>query len=475
MNSKVINRESSTLSNDFRFYMNIFALISMEVFILALSVWLSFQVRAILLIDATIPKLSVAILPIWVLLAWLSGLYPGWGLGVVEDLRRVSRNVAATFLLMTGILYFTDTGPTWARVALLLSGLLAWILLPVARWAVRAVFSGVGLWGIDVAVLGAGRTGQQVVNALGSASGYGFRPVCVYDDDVTLHGSLVNNVPVVGSLEEIVTTRFGAVFLAMPGVPRVRLLELLRGTLSGFERVFIVPDFFGMESLWVEARDLNGMLTLELQRNLLKPLAQVTKRLFDLALVVITSPFWIPLCMICGAVIYVEDRQSPIYIQARVGLNGRAIRVLKFRTMVPNADLRLKDYLAVHPAAKLEWETKFKLRHDPRITKVGSFLRRSSLDEIPQLVNILCGDMSLVGPRPLPQYHLNAMDSDAQIVRAKVRPGLTGMWQVSGRSDMDVKGMVDLDDQYVRNWSIWLDIVLLVRTIGVVISRRGAY
>lgn len=475
MEFELSRRRSTIKITSYREIINSLVLIGMEVFALTLSVWLSFQVRAVFLVDATIPQLSVVLLPIWVVLAWLSGLYPGWGLGQIEDLRRVSKNVAATFLLISGILYFTDTGPTWARVALLLSGFLAWILLPLARWAVRFFLSRVGWWGIDVAVLGGARTGQQVVNALDQAKGFGFRPVSIYDDDSELLGTKVLGVPIVGRSSEIAHAQFGAVFVAMPGIPRERLLELLRGPLANVERVYIVPDFFGMESHWVEARDLNGMLTLELQRNLLKPVAQIAKRLFDVFLVIVSSPLWIPLCLICACLIYLEDRQSPIYIQARVGLDGQPIPVLKFRTMVPNADARLKDYLDSHPEAKLEWETKFKLLRDPRITKIGMFLRRSSLDEIPQLINILKGDMSLVGPRPLPQYHLDAMASNAQSVRAKVRPGLTGMWQVSGRSDTDVSGMVELDDQYVRNWSIWLDIIILVRTVGVVLTGRGAY
>jgi Undecaprenyl-phosphate galactose phosphotransferase WbaP len=475
MNFQLYESKSNTKFINHREIVNTLTLIGVEMFTLTLSVWLSFQMRALFLVDATIPQLSVAALPIWVILAWLSGLYPGWGLGPIEDLRRVSKNVAATFLLITGILYFTDTGPTWARLALLLSGLLAWVLLPLSRWVVRFILSQIGWWGIDVAVLGGAQTGQQVVKALDKAKGFGFRPVSIYDDNLELLGTKVLGIPVIGRTSDIANTQFGAVFVAMPAMPRERLLALLRGPLANIERVYIVPDFFGMESHWVEARDLNGMLTLELQRNLLKPIAQFTKRLFDVFLVVISSPLWIPLCLICACIIYIEDRQSPIYIQSRVGLDGQQIRVLKFRTMVPNADVRLKDYLDSHPDAKLEWETKFKLVRDPRITKVGVFLRRSSLDEIPQLINILKGDMSLVGPRPLPQYHLDAMASNAQSVRAKVRPGLTGMWQVSGRSETDVSGMVELDDQYVRNWSIWLDIIILVRTIGVVLTGRGAY
>ena len=458
-----------------RMLLNTVFLIGFEVFAVVLSVWLSFQVRAIFLVDATIPQLSTAIIPTYILLGWLSGLYPGWALGPVEDLRRVSRNIAATFLLMTGVLYFTDTGPLWARVALLLSGLIAWVLIPMARWLVRLILVKLGWYGVDVAVLGAGKTGEMVVRALRVAAGYGMNPVAIYDDALNLRGSSLEGLPVVGPISGVLHASYAAVFVAMPGLPRARLLELLRGPLANVEKVLIVPDFFGVESLWVEARDLNGTLTLEISRNLLRPLPQALKRLFDLLVILVAAPFWLPVFGFCALLIFLADRHSPIYWQERVGLRGHPIQVMKFRTMVVDAESRLQKYLETNPAAKLEWEMKFKLTHDPRITGVGGFLRRTSLDEIPQLINVLLGQMSLVGPRPLPTYHLQAMALEYQDIRARVLPGISGLWQVSGRSETDVQGMAELDDQYVRNWSVWLDIVVLVRTVGAVIAGRGAY
>jgi lipopolysaccharide/colanic/teichoic acid biosynthesis glycosyltransferase len=194
-----------------------------------------------------------------------------------------------------------------------------------------------------------------------------------------------------------------------------------------------------------------------------------------LLVILVAAPFWVPVFGLCALLIFLADRHSPIYSQERVGLRGQPIRVMKFRTMVVDAESRLQKYIETNPAAKLEWETKFKLTHDPRITGIGALLRRTSLDEIPQLINVLLGQMSLVGPRPLPTYHLQAMALEYQDVRARVLPGLSGLWQVSGRSETDVQGMAELDDQYVRNWSVWLDIVILVRTVGAVIVGRGAY
>jgi hypothetical protein len=283
-----------------RMLLNTVFLIGFEVFAVVLSVWLSFQVRAIFLVDATIPQLSTAIIPTYILLGWLSGLYPGWALGPVEDLRRVSRNIAATFLLMTGVLYFTDTGPLWARVALLLSGLIAWVLIPMARWLVRLILVKFGLYGVDVAVLGAGKTGEMVVRALRGAAGYGMNPVAIYDDAPNLRGSSVEGLPVVGPISGVLYAPYAAVFVAMPGLPRAQLLELLRGPLANIEKVLIVPDFFGVESLWVEARDLNGTLTLEISRNLLRPLPQALKRLFDLLVILVAAPFWVPVFGLCA-------------------------------------------------------------------------------------------------------------------------------------------------------------------------------
>ena len=204
-------------------------------------------------------------------------------------------------------------------------------------------------------------------------------------------------------------------------------------------------------------------------------MAQLIKRSIDVSFVLLTAPVWAPLYGLIALAVWLEDRHSPFFYQERVGKKGRTFRMRKFRTMVPDAEAVLTERLAEDPALRHEWETTFKLRQDPRLTRIGAFLRRTSLDEIPQLINVLRGEMSLVGPRPLPAYHQEELPARVQQLRTNVRPGMTGLWQVSGRSDGGNEGLERWDAYYVRNWSVWLDIVILVRTVRVVLRGSGAY
>jgi lipopolysaccharide/colanic/teichoic acid biosynthesis glycosyltransferase len=202
---------------------------------------------------------------------------------------------------------------------------------------------------------------------------------------------------------------------------------------------------------------------------------QIVKQLIDVAIVLLTSPFWVPVCAVIYFAIWLEDGKNPLFLQERLGKDGRVFRTFKFRTMVPNAEEVLRHALAQDAALRMEWETFYKLRKDPRVTQVGAILRRTSLDELPQLLNVLVGDMVMVGPRPLPAYHHQALPVDVRELRNRVKPGITGLWQVSGRSDSGMEGMKQWDPYYVRNWSLSLDFQILVRTASVVLTRQGAY
>jgi Undecaprenyl-phosphate galactose phosphotransferase WbaP len=263
--------------------------------------------------------------------------------------------------------------------------------------------------------------------------------------------------------------------VALTNVSRHRLIETLEGPLETYRRVIIVPDLKEAPSLWVVPRDLQGILGLEITKNLLNPFARIFKRFIDLALVLTTAPLWIPLMLLLYGLIWLEDRKNPIFLQPRMGLTGGTFRTVKFRTMVPHAEQVLEEALQKDAALRTEWETYYKLKTDPRITRIGNFLRKTSLDEIPQLLNVLRGTMSLVGPRPLPAYHFEGLSEQVRFLRDKVHPGITGLWQVSGRSEAGTAGMEKWDPYYVRNWSIWLDIVIIARTFKVVLSGHGAY
>ena len=207
----------------------------------------------------------------------------------------------------------------------------------------------------------------------------------------------------------------------------------------------------------------------------MNPFSRGLKFTYDAFLALFFLPIWLPLLLVLALLVWIEDRANPFFVQPRLGSKGHRFKMIKFRTMRPDAEALLQQKLDAHPELREEWERHYKLKNDPRITRVGRFLRASSLDELPQLINVLRGEMSIVGPRPLPDYHMVKLSESLQSLRSRVRPGLTGLWQVSGRSDAGNEGLERWDTYYVRNWSIWLDLVILIRTLRAVLTGKGAY
>ncbi|QWK22937.1 undecaprenyl-phosphate galactose phosphotransferase WbaP [Thermus antranikianii] len=407
---------------------------------------------------------------------FLAGLYPGFGLAPVE---RIRRKVQVTFLMFLALvawewLFFREG---WSRGVLAFSLGYALFLVPFFAALAREVLVRFGVWGVPVLILGAARTGALVARSLKRERALGLRPLGFLDDDPAKQGQEVEGLPVLGSLAEAEAwARRGVrvAVLAMPGVGRKRLAAILEAL--PFSQVILVPDLLGLQSLWVSSRDLGGVLALEVKKNLLLRRNRFLKRVLDYALGI---PLLLVSLPVIGLFVLWIKRVSPgpaFYVQEREGLGGRTIRVWKLRTMYPDAEARLARYLEENPEAKAEWERFFKLRKDPRVLPgVGHFLRRTSLDELPQLFNVLKGEMSLVGPRPFPRYHLEKFSPEFRRLRASVLPGLTGLWQVSARSEGDLEVQEALDTYYIRNWSLWLDLYILARTVWVVLTRKGAY
>jgi Undecaprenyl-phosphate galactose phosphotransferase WbaP len=456
-----------------RVFLNAFLIATGDLFALTLGVWLVFEARGALVGDHTIPKLATVVLPAWLASAWLEGLFPGWGLSPVEQLRRTTRAVFTAFLLTTTVLYFTNAGNGWARIALLISGAFALLSVLLMRWMMRRLLLRFGVWGEEVVVLGGGVTGAMLVKNLLSSPSFGLRPVMVLDDDASLYGLSLHGVPVVGPVH-LVAGESRAVFVAMPRLTREALSQLLRGSLAGVQRVLIVPDFVGLESQWVEARAVSGMLTLEVQRHLLRPEAQWTKRILDVLGAGLGGLFLVPLFLLLALLVRLDSRGPVFFRQPRVGRDGRVFLVLKFRTMRVDAELILEQFLLLHPDSRLEWERDQKLRVDPRVTRLGHWLRRSSLDELPQLWNVLCGEMSLVGPRPIVASEVERYGEWFEMY-TRVSPGMAGLWQVSGRNSVSYDERVQMDVNYIRNWSVWLDLVILAKLPAAIFSSRGAY
>lgn len=396
----------------------------------------------------------ILFLPLFYLAA---GLTPGYGRVGVERLRtRVTVTVAFVAAMM--LFDYVAQGGQWSRGILLITGTLAVVITPVWDALIRLLLIRFGLWGTPVVVLGAEAERARLVADLKAHPELGWIPV--------LEGEAPPAPPPVAP----------GVNLALLAADGLNLSVLAQADRLPFRKVVLACGLTNTQSQWVASRDLGGQLGLEMQRNLLLPWNRAVKRVMDLLLVLLLLPVAALICLPFVAGLLILSPGPIFYAQQRQGLNGRPIHVLKLRSMYPDAEARLAALLAQSPAASAEWTATLKLRHDPRlIPGIAPLMRRFSIDELPQLLNVLKGEMSIVGPRPLPDYHLDALTPDACALRRKVRPGITGLWQVSGRSALPMQEMERLDGYYVRNWSIWLDIHILARTAVEVLRGRGAW
>ena len=240
--------------------------------------------------------------------------------------------------------------------------------------------------------------------------------------------------------------------------------------------IAFVPDLIGtpMADVRVDMLFSEKILLMSLKNNLARRSNRFIKRVFDLVATIFGGIAISPFLLLLAIMVGVDNKGHIIFAHRRVGQNGKEFNCYKFQSMVPDAQKRLEEYLAKNPEAKKEWEESFKLTNDPRVTKLGAFLRKTSLDELPQLWNVIMGDMSLVGPRPIVQKEVPKY---GPYIREyyMVPPGITGMWQVSGRSDTTYDERVAMDTWYVRNWSVWIDLVFLFKTVKAVVAGKGAY
>lgn len=411
---------------------------------------------------------------------WLLGLYPAAGVSPVEELRRGTYFITAVFGSTLAALFLTRDITGASRGYLLLSWLLVVAAVPSARALVRLAFSQRGWWGLPAVVLGAGKTAEVLIEHLGANPGLDLKVLGCVDDDPLKRGSKVVGVPVVGRLvdaprlQRIWRAKYGIV--AMPGVEPHRLASIVQRHATVFPHLVVVPNAFGLTSVGVGTRDLGGFVGLYNKQNLLLRHNRILKRALDLALLLPLGLVALPVIAVCVLAIVAVSPGNPFYSQRREGRRGKPFRMWKLRTMRRDADAYLERYLEASPEARREWEQHYKLANDPRLLPVvGKFLRRSSLDELPQLANILLGQMSFVGPRPFPYYHLERFDAEFRRLRTSVVPGLTGQWQVTSRSTADLEAQERLDGYYIRNWSLWLDVYLLARTPWAVFFGKGAY
>ena len=457
-----------------RSFGNSFVLAGSDTIAILLSFMLAGALRTAYAGSPSFTFVCFAVVAFWLIAAGFYNLLPGWGMSPVESLQRMVTLTCVVFGGTVAVLFLTQSGADHSRIVVTGAFLISMPLIPFMRMQVKGMMVRHGSWGIPVAVYGQGDLGRAVIDRLREEPGQGYFPEAVLEKDPDPGTEHLGGVPV-WDIDDPKAPRLPVAIVTMPWFGKYKITSWLEGSLSRYRRVVIVPDLVDGPSVWVNCRDLNGIPGLEIAHNLLDPSRRVLKRSIDLAATVLTAPFWGTLCGLVAFLIWLEDRHHPFFIQTRIGEDGKKFRVWKFRTMIPDAEAILRQRLETDEAFRNAWEGHYKMEDDPRITRVGNLLRKFSIDEIPQLINVLRGEMSLVGPRPLPAYHYDQLPEEVRNLRERVRPGMTGMWQVSGRSDSGNTGMVRWDPYYVRNWSVWLDIIILIRTIRVVIKGSGAY
>jgi Undecaprenyl-phosphate galactose phosphotransferase WbaP len=325
-----------------------------------------------------------------------------------------------------------------------------------------------------VAVFNTGDESVEIIRELENHPEIGLRPVVVLS---TSHPARpAHTLPIVDIRLAAAVRACGVerAMIALPDAGSGKLLEELEKFESIFPRLMMMHTSTDLYSLTVDARQLGGCLAVELRRDLLLPIPRFTKRAIDLLAVALTVPAVVLAILVVGLLVRLESPGPIFYAHRRIGRGHSNFRIWKIRTMQVNGDKLLQDALAKDEALREEWLRDRKLRCDPRVTRVGKFLRKTSLDELPQFWNVLRGEMSLVGPRPIVEEEIPAYGQNFSLY-CRVTPGLTGLWQVSGRNEVTRSDRVRLDSYYVRNWSPWLDLNILARTARAVITGQGAY
>jgi Undecaprenyl-phosphate galactose phosphotransferase WbaP len=412
------------------------------------------------------------------LVFWLRGLYPGIGLSPVSEIRAVVTTSSALTLSLVAVTFFLPDLAHLPRPHLLLAWVFSLILLPVLRLGARYGISRLPAWGEPVLILGGGRNARAIYDHLQTRRMLGFDPILISAESETLPVDLGNPALEAESLlrnpESLRETGIKTVLVTAAGLSDHLRLSLLRSQGHIFERIINVPDRHDLGSLGATAFDLDGVFAFEVRQNLNNPARRAFKRALDLLLTLTGGLLILPFLLLLGALVKASSPGPSLYKQTRIGRGGRPFRVWKFRTMVANAEQLLDETLRKNPEMRAEWEDTQKLKRDPRTTPVGRFLRKFSLDELPQLWNVLRGEMSLVGPRPCMEEQIPLYGGDFELYCA-VQPGLTGLWQVSGRNSTTYAERVRLDAYYVRNWSVWMDFYILLKTFWVVLKNDGAY
>ncbi len=407
-------------------------------------------------------------------------LYPGIGQSPITAFRSIYIATTVIFLVLGALSFVVKVMNVYSRGIFLISWVLCLMIIPAIRNLVIHFLSSKRLWGDPVIIIGMNDRTREIVEMLVTHPEYGFIPMAILNlQNGKETGKSLFDIPILQAGEKFIPSSLGdyytvqtAIVISSDSDEKV-VNTFAKQSHMHFSRIVIIPQKT-LASLWVTPFDIGGVLGFEIRQNLLNSAHRMIKRLVDLLLITIASPFILLINGFIALAIKMDSRGPVLYTENRIGHDGREFKVYKFRTMVTNANNLLQEYLDKDPVLADEWEKTHKLKNDPRITRVGRTLRRLSMDELPQLINVVRNEMSLVGPRPIVDEEVIKYGDRFELYK-KVKPGLSGLWQVSGRNDLTYDTRVDLDEYYVRNYSIWMDLYIILKTVSAILSNRGAY
>ena len=355
-------------------------------------------------------------------------------------------------------------------IAFLISIPTATIVIPAAREIAKHYFSRFKWWGVPAVIYTHGHTADFIIDKLINNKYLGYHPVAIINSDKNAANDY-KGIPVFQPSKEIHQ------IIREHNIKQAVICDY-EGDLSEVMKSFRYTITVSKNQTYFtdtqQLKDIAGIIGFASIHNLTFKGNLFLKRFMDIFAIVLFLPIILPLMIILSLLVKLTSKGPVFYGHKRIGKNGKEITCWKFRSMCINSQEMLEEILATDPVRRAEWEKDRKFQDDPRVTKFGKFLRKTSLDELPQLFNILFGDMSLVGPRPVTEPEL-VKYGDYKDYILSVSPGLTGMWQVSGRSDTGYEERISFDTYYIQNWSIWLDIWILIKTVWVVLIGKGAY
>jgi Undecaprenyl-phosphate galactose phosphotransferase WbaP len=389
------------------------------------------------------------------------------------DILRLMGSLALLDMTLVASTRWNSSRLWWLLVWILAVGMVVWGRV-ITRWMLKQM----GLWIRPTIIIGHGENALEAAIALESEPRMGF--------EVAGYVNVDEPSPRLQHKGQTLQTFHQLEVLAdQPGIQWIIALEhsqseqrehwLRTLTQWGATDISVIPAMRGVPLYGTDMSHFfsHEVALLRVRNNLRRWPARLTKRLFDTLVAALLLVLLSPLMLVIALLLKLEGG-SVLFAHQRIGKNGRKFDCYKFRSMVPNAEQQLQNLLQHNAQLKAQWDKEHKLKDDPRISRIGDFLRRTSLDELPQLFNVLKSEMSLVGPRPIVQDELQKYGLEKSYY-LMVRPGMTGLWQVSGRNDVDYETRVYLDAWYVKNWSLWYDLAILVKTIKVVFGRNGAY